>query len=234
MIEDVIRCGMSRDVTDCWGWWVLSITLCEMSPSKKNAMTTCWDGTSRKAWLQLTFSHLSVCMCMCCSYRIIPCLKKRNNNIKHGESMSILAPLLQTANKLTSTWSTTFIYPPFIMAMAIFHILVPAPAVPASLMPPLLGATAGVFPTMPESGTTVVEQLLEVQKKSAPSRSVQRTQVLGSPNDLKRAAKMGIPMYTAIPCKQCVIYIYIPGASNVYSFEAFPTRPSNFSSDLKF
>lgn len=167
---------------------------------EKNAMTTCWDGTSRKAWLQLTFSHLSVCMCMCCSYGITPCLKK-NNNIKHGESMSILAPLLQTANKLTSTWSTTFIYPPFIKHGHFPHPR-PSPS-PASLMPPLLGATAGVFPTMPESGTTVVEQLLEVQKKSAPSRSVQRTQVLGSPNDLMG----GQDGYTAIPCKQCVIYI---------------------------
>ena len=119
--------------------------------------------------------------------------------------MSILAPLLQTANKLTSTLSTTFIYPPFVKHGHFPHPRPVAPAVPASLMPPLLGATAGVFPTMPESGTTVVEQLLEIQKKSAPSRSVQRTQVLGSPNDLMG----GQDGYTAIPCKQCVIVIYL-------------------------
>lgn len=46
---------------------------------------------------------------------------------------------------------------------------------PVSLMPPLLGATGPAFPTMPESGKTMVEQLLDVQKKSAPSKSVHRT-----------------------------------------------------------
>ena len=129
-------------------------------------------------------------------------LEKRNNNIKHGESMSILAPLLQTANKLTSTLSTTFIYPPFIKHGHFPH---PPPGRPSVADATIAGSYSGSVPTIPESGTTVVEQLLEVQKKSAPSRSVQRTQVLGSPNDLMG----GQDGYIAIPCKQCVIYIYI-------------------------
>ena len=70
------RCDKMWDVNGCHRLLgMMGITLCEMSPSKK----TCNDhmlGWNRKAWLQLTFSHLSICMCMCCSYRIIPCLKK--------------------------------------------------------------------------------------------------------------------------------------------------------------
>ena len=174
MIEDVIRCGMS---IDCWRWWVLS-------------HRTLWDVTLEKnmQWPHVGMepkgmapAHLFTFKCMYVYVLYIPyhSLIEKNNNIKHGESMSILAPLLETANKLTSTLSTTFIYPPFVKHGHFPHPRPVAPAVPASLMPPLLGATAGVFPTMPESGTTVVEQLLEVQKKSAPSRSVQRTQVLG-------------------------------------------------------
>ena len=41
-------------------------------------------------------------------------------------------------------------------------------------------------------------------------------------------------MYICMYALYIYIYVCIPGASNGYSFEASPTRPSNFSSDLKF
>jgi len=70
-------------------------------------------------------------------------LEKRNNNIKHGESMSILAPLLQTANKLTSTLSTTFIYPPFIKHGHFPH---PPPGRPSVADATIAGSYSGSVP----------------------------------------------------------------------------------------
>lgn len=51
-------------------------------------------------------------------------------------------------------------------------------------MPPVLGGRGASFPTIPESGRTMVEQLPEVQKKSAPSISVHKIQEVGTASDL--------------------------------------------------
>lgn len=51
-------------------------------------------------------------------------------------------------------------------------------------MPPVLGGRGASFPTIPESGRTMVEQLPEVQKKSAPSISVHKIQDVGTASDL--------------------------------------------------
>ena len=56
--------------------------------------------------------------------------------------------------------------------------------VQVSLMPPVLGGSGASFPTIPESGKTMVEQLPEVQKKSAPSISVHNIQEVGTASDL--------------------------------------------------